>query len=53
MYKIYKIVLIWFVVLYSTCASAQFNEYIAAENIRISQAQKTELEVQKFVNDNF
>ena len=53
MYKIYKIVLIWFVVLYSTCISAQVNEYLDAENARISQSQKTELEVRKFVNDNF
>jgi len=53
MYKICKIVLIWFVVLYSTCISAQVNEYIDAENTRISQSQKTELEVRKFVSDNF
>ena len=53
MYKIYKKVLIWFVVLYSTCISAQVNEYIDAENTRISQSQKTELEVRKFVSDNF
>ena len=53
MYKIYKIVLIWFVVLYSTCISAQVNEYLDAENARISQSQKTELEVRKFVSDNF
>ena len=53
MYKIYKKVLIWFVVLYSTCISAQVNEYLDAENTRISQSQKTELEVRKFVSDNF
>jgi len=45
MYKILKIVLIGCICFYSAAVSAQYDEYIAAENNRILLSQKTELEI--------
>ncbi len=53
MYKILKIVFIWCVFFNSAPVFAQVNEYLDAENRRILLSQKTELEIQKFVEDNF
>ena len=53
MFKIFKIVLIGCFVLNSASVSAQLDEYLAAENERISMSQKTEIEIQRFVDDNF
>ncbi|MGL2964583.1 T9SS type A sorting domain-containing protein [Flavobacterium sp. RSB2_4_14] len=53
MYKIFKIVLVSCICFNSAAVSAQLNEYLEAENGRISLAQETEKEVIKFVTDNF
>ena len=53
MYKLLKIVFIWCVFLNSAAIFAQLNEYLDSENRRILLSQKTEVEIQKFVNDNF
>ncbi|WP_333600869.1 T9SS type A sorting domain-containing protein [Flavobacterium sp.] len=53
MYKILKIVLIGCICFYSAAVSAQYDEYIAAENNRILLSQKTELEIENFITDNF
>ncbi|WP_396159110.1 T9SS type A sorting domain-containing protein [Flavobacterium sp.] len=53
MYKIFKIVLIGCIWINSANVSAQLNEYLDAENSRISMAKETETEIQKFINDNF
>ena len=53
MYKIFKIVFIWSLLFNSATIFAQLNEYLDGENRRILLSQKTELEIQKFVNDNF
>jgi len=53
MYKLVKIVFIWYVFLNSASIFAQINEYLDGENKRILLSQKTEVEIQKFVNDNF
>ena len=53
MYKIFKIVLIGCIWINSAIVSAQLNEYLDAENSRISIANETEIEIQKFINDNF
>lgn len=37
----------------SSSIFAQINQYIEAENNRISKASKTELEIEKFIHDNF
>ena len=53
MYKILKIVLISCVWFGSSTITAQLNKYLDEENNRISLSQKTEIEIQKFINDNF
>ena len=53
MYKIVKIVLFSCFVFNSATVSAQLDQYLAAENQRISTSQQTEIEIQRFVNDNF
>jgi hypothetical protein len=53
MCKVYKIVLISFVLLFGSKTTAQVTEYLAEENSRISQSQKIEAEIVRFVNDNF
>lgn len=53
MYKIFKIVLLSCFVLNSATVSAQLDQYLAEEDSRISLSQKTEIEIQRFVNDNF
>lgn len=53
MHKIFKIVFLWCVLFNSTSIFAQLNEYLDSENKRILLSQKTEVEIQKFVKDNF
>ncbi len=53
MFKIFKIVLTGCILLSSVNVSAQLDEYLAAENNRISLSQQTENEILRFVNDNF
>ncbi len=53
MYKILKIVLIGYVCFGSSTISAQLNKYLEEENNRITLSQETEIEIQKFINDNF
>ncbi len=53
MFKLYKIVFIWCMLLNSATIFGQLNEYLDAENKRIVLSQKTEVEIEKFVNDNF
>ncbi|MFN3755247.1 T9SS type A sorting domain-containing protein [Flavobacterium sp.] len=53
MYKIFKIVLLSCFVLNSATVLAQIDQYLAEENSRILISQQTEVEIQRFVNDNF
>ena len=53
MNKIFKIILICCVCFNSSQVLAQINEYIASEDSRISAAERTEVEIQKFIDDNF
>lgn len=53
MFKIYKIVLICFICFNSSSVFSQLDQYIDLENIRIVKANKTELEIEKFVTDNY
>lgn len=53
MYKLLKIVFIWCVLLNSASIFAQLNEYLNSENRRILLSQKTEVLIQKFVDNNF
>jgi len=53
MYKIFKIVLLSCIVFSSASVSAQLDQYLAEEGNRISLSQQTEIEIQRFINDNF
>lgn len=53
MYKIFKIVLLSCIVFSSATVSAQLDQYLADEGNRISLSQQTEIEIQRFINDNF
>lgn len=53
MKKVLKIVFCCCLFLYSASISAQINDYLDSENKRISQAQQTEIEIQKFIDANF
>lgn len=50
--KIYKIVLFCFICFSSSAVFAQVNEYIQSEKNRITKAEQTEIEIEKFINDN-
>ena len=51
--KILKTILVCAICFNSSIISAQVSEYLNAENNRISNASKTEVEIQKFIDDNF
>lgn len=53
MRKILKLIFISCLVFNSANVSAQLDEYLAAENSRISTANQIEKEIQKFITDNF
>jgi hypothetical protein len=53
MYKIFKIVLFSCIGFNSANIVAQYDEYIASENSRMSLASQTEKEIERFINDNF
>lgn len=53
MIKIFKIVLIALLFLNSNSLTAQINEYIEAENKRLSRTEQIEKEVERFISDNF
>lgn len=53
MFKIIKLVLFSCICFNSAVMVAQYDEYIVAENNRISNADKIELEIGKFINENF
>jgi len=53
MFKIFKIAIISCICISATKVTAQYDEYITAENSRISLASQTDVEVEKFINDNF
>ncbi len=53
MYKIFKIVFFCCLCFSSTHISAQYDEYIQSETARIKTTQQTEIEIQKFIQDNF
>lgn len=53
MSKLFKIVFLWCVFFNTASVFAQINEYLNTENKRILLSQKTEVEIQKFVEDNF
>ena len=53
MNRIVKTILVCAICFKSSIISAQINEYLNAENTRISNASKTEVEIQKFIDENF
>jgi hypothetical protein len=53
MIKIFKIVLIALLFFNSNSLVAQVNEYLEAENKRVSRTEQTEKEVERFISDNF
>lgn len=53
MIKIFKIVLIALLFFNSNSLVAQINEYLEAENKRVSRTEQTEKEVERFISDNF
>ena len=52
MYKILKTVIVCAICFNPYNISAQFSEYLSSEDNRISSANKIEIEIQKFINDN-
>ncbi|QBZ97847.1 3-coathanger stack domain-containing protein [Flavobacterium sangjuense] len=53
MYKILKTVIVCAICFNSYNISAQLNEYLNSEEKRISSANQTEVEIQKFIDNNF
>ncbi|HNP32785.1 MAG TPA: T9SS type A sorting domain-containing protein [Flavobacterium sp.] len=53
MNRIVKTILVCAICFNSGIISAQINEYLNSENKRISNANRTEVEIQKFIDDNF
>jgi hypothetical protein len=53
MNKLIKTIIVCAICFQSGIISAQYNEYLDSENARISNAEKIESEVQKFIADNF
>ena len=53
MYKILKTVIVCAICFNSYNISAQFNEYLNSEEKRISSANQIELEIQKFIDNNY
>ncbi|MDN3676631.1 T9SS type A sorting domain-containing protein [Flavobacterium paronense] len=53
MYKILKTLIVCAICFNSYDISAQLNEYLNSENNRISSAKQIEVEIKKFINDNF
>ena len=53
MYKILKTVIVCAICFNSYNISAQLNEYLISEEKRISSANQIELEIQKFIDNNF
>ncbi len=54
MYKVLKIAAVFCCLCFSSNKiSAQYNDYITSENNRITASEKTEIEVENFIRDNF
>lgn len=53
MNRIVKTIIVCAICFNSSIISAQINEYLNSENKRISNANRTEIEIQKFIDDNF
>ena len=53
MYKILKTVIVCAICFNSYNTSAQLNEYLNSEESRITSAKQIEVEIRKFIDDNF
>lgn len=53
MNKLVKTIIVCAICFNSSIISAQINEYLNSENSRISNANRNEIEIKKFIDDNF